>query len=288
MDLWVTKRSANAIEFRAYDMCTALAMVGFVIVAGGFVGCTDVQDLPPPPESLEQPKLFFGQLSAGGEGATLRYESFAVPGAIVHESISSRLSAYGVPPMRIEVRAKGRWHGSLEQPRLKIEEMKITPEGAPVGDDFKAQLEKGAPPKNLPLAILSLLDTPAADLTSPIRQPIMQGAQTENLVMEGVWACTREDGNHQSGPPARKLLCTLQEGMAVQGASSEERIKHRQARLLGALSAVRSGNTKNGVVSVEEVRLHLLAWSQDPRSTQIELHYHRQGCLNEDYCPILR
>jgi len=49
-----------------------------------------------------------------------------------------------------------------------------------------------------------------------------------------------------------------------------------------------SGGAEQTAVSVEEVRLHLLAWSQEPRPTKIELHYHRQGCLNEDYCPILQ
>ena len=208
------------------------------------------------------------------------------PGATVSEKISSILVAQGIPPVRIAVEASGKWTGSKETPSFVMETLKITPAGSPLGDEINTQLKNGTPPPNLPLGPLKLLDEPASAHTSPTQLTLDSGAIGEGLKLDGTWSCNRGDGQTQSGAHAKNLRCTLKDGAASQAYERETRTRERKAELRGILSAVRAAQKGESFVSVEEIQLHLIAWSPQPRPTKIELRYHRKACLNEDFCPF--
>jgi len=252
------------------------------------LGCSETNKLSPPDNPLPELHLNFGDLSPVEATPVQVYAALNQPGTIVHEEISSVLAAEGIPPVRISVNAKARWGGSVDAPTLEVLKLDISPANAPIGDDVKKDLETGAPPQNLPLGPLTLLDTPATSPASPIRQPLESTSFVKELKIQGTWVCDRTDGKNKSGATARKVTCKLEDGIADQAHSNESRIRKRNARLLGSLSAVRATTDKKGhKVSIEEIRLHLSAWSQSPRPTQIELRYHRKACLNEKNCPII-
>ena len=252
------------------------------------IGCSETNKLAPPEDPLPELQLNCGDLSPAENPSNQVYAALNAPGTIMHEEISSVLVAEGIPPVRISVNASARWGGPADAPALEILELNISPANAPIREDIRKDLETGAPPKNLPLGPLTLLDAPAASPATPMRQPLQPTSFVDQLKIQGTWVCDRTDGKTPSGAIARKVTCKLEDGVAAQAHSSESRIRTRTAQLLGSLSAVRATtDEKSDKVSIEEIRLHLIAWSQSPRPTQIELRYHRKACLDEKNCPIL-